>query len=415
MSKVTALVVSAYEADLQPLAAASLAASLQHVGFEVAAWDAHIFPQDRPEQDYDLVMICVPLFEGLERGIMLAESFQHTGAKVLVSGQYAKLFPGDFLRLADGVIMEEPEQLVFDIARAFAGEVELTDIPGIRSATKYIGRPKSRDIQWFRPLRELLPPITAYSGHESKFGLLGNIEATRGCHHRCAYCSVYAATGVRVTVLDQDVVVNDACQVSDQGANHLAFVDAEFFSVRKHGPESLKRIANEVGPVTFEFTTRFDHILEFTSEIEELTQYGLRSITSALEFPSDTVLTALDKGIDTALTKRAIKVAQDLGVELAPTFIPFTPWVTYDELLRFDDFIEETGLGYAITPTARQTRLYLYKGSPLLSSPYMQGVELIDQGYLYDWKHDDPRVDELWAELREQAEAAGTSRCCVRC
>ncbi len=415
MSTLTALVVSAYEAELQPLAAASLAASLAHAGFEVSAWDAHIFPDARPEGEFDLVMLCVPLFEGLERGLTLAGTYAPTRAVVLACGQYAKLFPNDFARVCDGVVMEEPEQLVDDLARVFAGSVELAAVPGIKTATSYVGRPRSRDTQWFRPRRELLPSIWEYAGHDSKWGLLGNIEATRGCHHRCAYCSVYAATGVRVTPLAQDVVVEDACQVSDQGATHMAFVDAEFFSIRRHSGEILKRIAAEVGPVTFEFTTRFDHILEFTDEIEELTKHGLKSITSALEFPSDTVLTALDKGIDTALTKRAIKVAHDLGIELAPTFIPFTPWVTYDELLRFDDFLEETGLTERITPTGRQTRLYLYKGSPLLGSPHMAGVDLIDQGYLYDWRHSDPRVDELWAELREQADSAGQSRCCVRC
>ena len=72
----------------------------------------------------------------------------------------------------------------------------------------------------------------------------------------------------------------------------------------------------------------------------------------------------MDKEADVDLMRRAIRTVHDAGLELAPTFIPFTPWVTYDELLRFDDFLDETNLAPRVTPTARQTRLYLYKGSP---------------------------------------------------
>jgi hypothetical protein len=51
----------------------------------------------------------------------------------------------------------------------------------------------------------------------------------------------------------------------------------------------------------------------------------------------------------------------------------------------------------------------------LLNSKWLDGIELIDRGFYYDWKHSDPAVDELWEERHQQAAEAGVRRCCVRC
>lgn len=165
--------------------------------------------------------------------------------------------------------------------------------------------------------------------------------------------------------------------------------------------------------MTFELTTRFDHILEFEAEINQMTALGLRVITSALGFPSEKVLQVFDKGIDVPGIKKAIGAAKAAGLELRPTFITFTPWVSLAEIQSLKDFLDETGIADWVDHTARQTRLLLFKGSPLLGSPWLEGVELID--LYYDWVHPDPAVDELWAERRREAVEAGATRCCVRC
>jgi hypothetical protein len=102
-------------------------------------------------------------------------------------------------------------------------------------------------------------------------------------------------------------------------------------------------------------------------------------------------------------------------VTLSPTFIPFTPWVTYDELLGFEDWLVRTGLAATTHPTSLQTRLLLFKGSPLLDSPWMSDVPLTENRFSFDWRHDDDRVEELWRQRRDDAEHAGAVRCCVKC
>jgi radical SAM superfamily enzyme YgiQ (UPF0313 family) len=244
---------------------------------------------------------------------------------------------------------------------------------------------------------------------------MGNIEVTRGCHHKCTYCSVYGAYDGGVAPYQVDTVVADACQLAEEGIRHFTFIDAEFLNSRSLGIDVVRRITAELGPITFEFTTRVDHILDYGPLLEEFVSLGLRRVTSALEFPSDRILRIFDKGIDVADMRRAIAEAERIGFELNPTFIPFTPWVRYEELLTFEDFLEETGLARVADPTVLQTRLLLFKGSPLLDSPWMDGVTTRDRGFWVDWTHADRRVDALWEQRRIEAEGSGRVRCCVKC
>jgi hypothetical protein len=196
---------------------------------------------------------------------------------------------------------------------------------------------------------------------------------------------------------------------------HFCFIDAEFFNSATIGIGVAQKLADRLGPITFELTTRVDHILDYTAELEKLVSLGLRRVTSALEFPSDRILRIFDKHIDVAHMRAAIAEAGRIGFELYPTFIPFTPWIEYAELLGFEDFLVDTGLARVTDPTALQTRLLLFKGSPLLSSPWMEDVATSDRGFWVEWTHPDRRVEDLWQERRAEAEGAGRGRCCVKC
>jgi radical SAM superfamily enzyme YgiQ (UPF0313 family) len=244
---------------------------------------------------------------------------------------------------------------------------------------------------------------------------MGNVEVTRGCHHKCTYCSVYGAYDGGVAPYRLETLLSDVRQLADEGVRHFYFIDAEFFNSRTLGIQAIRQVAAEFPGSTFEFTTRVDHIQDYPDLLAELVSLGLRRVTSALEFPSDRILRIFDKGIDVANMREAIALAERIGFELNPTFIPFTPWVRYEELLTFEDFLIETGLARVVEPTALQTRLLLFKGSPLLRSPWLADIDLVDRGFHYDWTHPDRRVEELWRQRRSEAEGAGAMRCCVKC
>ena len=244
-------VVSAFEAKLQPILAASAAGALRSAGAQVTAWDADVCPDDFPGSDFDLVLISIPSYEGIEAGAQAAGRFKTAGApRVLVCGQYAWLNADALAPVTDGVVIDEPEGMTAQLLAYARGEATASQTEGIFTGGT---RPKPRRRtarDWQLPARDLFPPIANYPEHCTKWGLLGNIEATRGCHHRCSYCAVYAAYGVAAIPIDQEMVLADAAQLAAQGARHFAFVDAEFFNTRRHALNIMQAAAERFGPVT---------------------------------------------------------------------------------------------------------------------------------------------------------------------
>jgi radical SAM superfamily enzyme YgiQ (UPF0313 family) len=416
MSAPRVLVASAFEAEMQPLSSACAGAAMRAQETDVVGWDAHRFPDAVPEGPFDLVMVSVQQFEGVERGLELSSRLAAASdATVIAFGQYAQMNHREFLKVADGIAMDEPERISPELAEVARGERAPAAVPALMTRGGMRPRPPRRRIDVTAPARDLFPSLVHYEAHHSPFGLMGNVEASRGCHHKCTYCSVYGAYDGGVAAYEADTILADCRQLAEEGVRHFCFIDAEFFNSRTIGAGAVERLVQEIGPITFELTTRVDHILAYTTQLERLVSLGLRRVTSALEFPSDRILRIFDKHIDVAHMRACIIEAERLGFQLYPTFIPFTPWVEYDELLRFEDFLVETGLARVTDPTALQTRLLLFKGSPLLDSPWMEDIATVDRGLWVEWTHPDRRVEELWRERRADAEDVGKVRCCVKC
>lgn len=416
MSQPRILVASAFEAEMQPLASACAAAAIRTQDAEVVGWDAYLFPDALPEGPFDLALISVQQFDGLDKGMELARRMSaQYDATLIAFGQYAQLNHRAFLGVVDGVAMDEPERIAAELVDAAAGRCALASVPALMTASGMTPKPPRRRIGGSVPARDLFPSLVHYPAHHSPFGLMGNVEASRGCHHKCTYCSVYGAYDGAVAAYESATVLDDALQLAEEGVRHFCFIDAEFFNSRTIGVGVVERLVDRIGPVTFEFTTRVDHILDYPKELEHLVSLGLRRVTSALEFPDNRILRIFDKHIDVEHIKAAVAEAERIGFELYPTFIPFTPWVEYEELLGFEDFLVSTGLARVTDPTALQTRLLLFKGSPLLNSPWMEDIATVDRGFWVEWTHPDRRVEELWRERRSEAEGAGRLRCCVKC
>jgi radical SAM superfamily enzyme YgiQ (UPF0313 family) len=415
MSLPRVLVVSAFEAEMQPLASACAAAALLAQGIDVTGWDAHLRPDAEPDGPFSLILISVQQFEGLDRAMALARRLTGRQARLVAFGQYAQLNHRAFLDVVDGVAMDEPERIASELAEVARGTRELATVPAMITAAGVTPKPPGRRIAVPAPARNLFPSLVHYQAHHTPFGLMGNIEGTRGCHHKCTYCSVYGAYDGAVAAYDPDTVLADAMQLADEGVRHFCFIDAEFFNSRSIGTRAVERLADAIGPITFELTTRVDHILDLGQELDRLVSLGLRRVTSALEFPSDRILRIFDKHITVEDLKAAVRQAKRIGFELYPTFIPFTPWIEYEELLGFEDFLVATGLASVTDPTALQTRLLLFKGSPLLASPWMEDIATADRGFWVEWTHPDRRVEELWQQRRLEAESTGRQRCCVKC
>jgi radical SAM superfamily enzyme YgiQ (UPF0313 family) len=373
-----------------------------------------------------LVAIAIPLFDSLAPGIEIAERTRQVNpsAHVTFFGQYATInYARLVARYSDSCIVGEWEEPLVALAARVGGDADRA-VPGLVEANRSVAcspaRPYMPRDKFRVPTRDLLPPLHKYpqAGVTKLCGsdrVVGATEITRGCHHRCLYCSVFAAYDGKVLVVPEELVEADVGNLVAQGANHITFIDAEFFNTKYHGLKILRKLHAAFPGLTYDFTTRIDHLLENKESLREMRSFGVRFITSALEFPSDTVLEAIHKEFRAADIEEAIAFMDDVGIRLNPSFIVFNPWIRLEDLVRFPDFVRRNGLDDIIDPIQYETRLHLYRGSPLLQTPSIRALELTEQEFQFEWKHPDRRVDELYREMMTPPEPGVFKRCCLKC
>ena len=422
----SSILVSIFEGGYQPINALTGLAALRNAGHDTDFLDAYVEGYDVDQlKDYDTIILPVPLFDSLNSAIQLCKELDDAGCKAdkVMFGQYAtinaKYLSG---RYADHVVSGEWEVPLVSLMDRKAGSndpVINVYSNGRKTPEQTMQMLKLRGTM-AKPLRQSAPHLSKYPqphlttlmGEEK---IVGGLELTRGCHHKCTYCSVFSAYDGKVLLGDLEQVLEDIDALVEQGMEHMTFIDAEFFNATRRSFDALAQIHDRHPNLTFDFTTRVDHILENRDLLQELYDMGVRVITSALEFPKNEVLEQVRKEVDVDDLKESVRLVQNSGITLNPTFIMFNPWVTLEDFPRFHDFLVETGMENDVDPIQFETRLHLYKGSPLLKNETVKQLRLEEKEFHYDWFHTDERVDELFHASVTPAVEGEFKRCCLKC
>ena len=423
-----AVIVSTFEGGYQPMTAITATTALRAAGFDADLLDVYVDgPQPGRLKEAEIIGISVPLYDSLTCGIQVAQDIRASNptASIIFFGQYATINASRLSgRHGDFAVAGEWEVPLVELVAQLKGGAVPKQIAGIldsQNAKRNVAvRPwLSRD--HFRvPDRTLAPPLSKYPQPQiekltGKPQIVGAVETTRGCHHKCTYCSVFAAYDGKVLLVPRQIVVDDVRALMRQGMTHLSLTDADFFNAKHHGIAIVRQLHEEFPKLTYDLTTRVDHILQHQDALAELSRLGLRFITSALEFPKQLVLDEVRKEMTVAMLDDAIAVLRDIGIVLNPTFIMFNPWIGLEDLARFNDFVESNGMEEVIDPIQYETRLHLYKGSPLLANRSIQALALDEHEFHFEWRHPQPDVDELYQENLTPVEQGVFKRCCLKC
>ncbi|HEX3565110.1 MAG TPA: CUAEP/CCAEP-tail radical SAM protein, partial [Acidimicrobiales bacterium] len=153
--------------------------------------------------------------------------------------------------------------------------------------------------------------------------------------------------------------------------------------------------------LTFDCTTKVEHILRQPEALPDLADGGCAFVVSAFESVNDTTLAALDKGHTVAEASAAIVALRDHGIEVRPSWLPFTPWTTIEDLVDLADFVLDHDLVPNVDPVQYTIRLLVPEGSLLLSrsdmTPHLGPYDADHLGWT--WTHPDPEIDLLQREL----------------
>ncbi|MDQ1432264.1 MAG: hypothetical protein QOF40_2866 [Actinomycetota bacterium] len=362
------LLVATYELGQQPGSLGSATAHLRAQGHQVRAVDVSVDPWDPALADWaDEVAFSVPMHTATRLARDLARSVDRP---IRCFGLYA-------------------DQCV-DFAVPVAWDAAL-------------------------PARDLLPPLDRYArlavGGEQR--LVGSVLASHGCAHRCRHCPVPVVFDGRVQRLDETAVLDDIAQLVAAGAQHVTFGDPDFLNAPPHSRRIVRAMHERFPQLTFDCTVKVEHVLRHADVWPEFAVAGCAFVVSAFESVNDAILERLDKGHTTVDAARAVTVLRDAGIDVRPSWMPFTPWTTPDDVVALLDFVHEHDLVGSVDPVQYTVRLLLPRGSLLLAHPDLAGRigEWDDERSSFTWTADDPTVDELQlrlAALVEQHAASGT-------
>jgi radical SAM superfamily enzyme YgiQ (UPF0313 family) len=268
--------------------------------------------------------------------------------------------------------------------------------------------------QEFRvPARDGLPPLDRYARLETGDGqrkLVGYVEASRGCAHRCRHCPIPPVYEGRLRIVQQEVVLRDIEQLVALGAEHITFGDPDFLNGVGHSMRIVRRMHERFPDLSFDFTAKIEHILEHRELIPELGRLGCAFVVSAAESLSDRILEYLAKDHTAADIAEAVEITRAAGIALRPSLVSFTPWTTADDYVAVLDFVEERGLIHHVDPVQYAIRLLVPPGSWLLDLPELREHlgELEEERLAYAWEHPDPAMDRLHRAVSDRVEAAAS-------
>lgn len=398
------LLISTYELGHQPLHVAAPAAELIAQGWDVSALDLAVDPWDaRVLEGVDAVALSVPMHTAMRLAIETAGRIKDLRPDMPVAfyGLYAGVGRDRTLGVvADRLICGEYEDALVEWVASLGGSA-----PG-EGVSVDIGRRKFRV-----PARHVLPPIERYAhlatptGHKQ----VGYVEASHGCRHRCTHCPIPAVYDGRYRITGEATVIADIAQLAEAGAGHVTFGDPDFLNAPAYAVEVVEAAHERFPELSFDITVKVEHILAQRHLWARLAAAGVIFVVSAIESLDAAILERMDKNHTADDAEEAVGIVRSAGVELHPTWLPFTPWSTVAGVADIASFVWRHDLASVTDPVQLSIRLLIPDGSLMLSvpdlAPHLTGFDATALGHT--WKAADPALDALQVELAALAEAGG--------
>lgn len=409
------LLLACYEMGHQPLSLALPAAVLRRAGHAVRVVDLAVeaLPREAATQAR-IIGIAAPMHTALRLGVRAAGEVRalNPTAHITFYGLYAWL-NADYLleTVADSVIAGEYEAPLVKLVESIETGGDLKDpvsIPGV-STRDHRERPHLVRLSLPEPDRAGLPDLSHYARYldNERYSLSGYVEGSRGCLHTCRHCPVVPVYGGRFFIVPVETVMTDIRTQVRAGAEHITFGDPDFLNGPGHALKLARALHAEFPRVTFDFTTKVEHILQHRALIPEFRALGASFAVSAFESVSDDVLRRLHKGHTRADMDEALAVLEAARLPVQPTWLPFTPWTTLDDYIDMLAWIRERGLIANVPSVQLSIRLLIPPGSALLAdNPPGSLGKLEPANFAYAWQHPDPRMDELQARVTIIAEGS---------
>lgn len=266
----------------------------------------------------------------------------------------------------DSVVLGEGEETFSKLVKAISESSSWGNLDGIafeKSDKIVINRPATKvgidSLPW--PSRNVLPVCLEKTGYAT-------ILASRGCYGMCTFCSNQAfeqsSTGPNWRGRDPADVVDEIEGLkSSYGVDSFKFNDPNLFGPGRFGRKHVIDMCHEIisRNLIGLHLMGFCRSNDIDTEVARLMRKaGFERILIGIESASPEILKLFQKGESLQTIKRSIDILRQVGIDIVPGFMIFSPYTTVETLGIDLDFLDT----YGFTPTLSKS-LRVFDGTPL--------------------------------------------------
>jgi anaerobic magnesium-protoporphyrin IX monomethyl ester cyclase len=251
-----------------------------------------------------------------------------------VIGTHVTVRPEEALaeKAVDIVVRGEPEGIIRELCRC-AGM--WTAVPGISWRDDDGTIRHNADASLLEPEAIPAPDWEDLDRDAYRLPLKGRrflmVAPVRGCPYRCAFCTAPLYYGYRLRRRPVAQVVDEmAASVSRYGIREFFFWADTFTADHRYVLDLCRAVLERELRISWTCNSRVDTIGEETLRL--MKQAGLWMISFGLESGNDAILATSGKGITTAQSRAAVKLAERLGIRTAGHFMFGLPGETEETM-----------------------------------------------------------------------------------
>ncbi len=266
----------------------------------------------------------------------------------VVGGHHATIMPDDFasphidlIVMGEGVVAFQEILARFEQGRGFDGIPGLAFAKNGSLARTECAPVEDLDVYPF-PDRALTAKYRPYY-YSEWMRPLASIRTSKGCPYRCKFCGQWKVTGGRYVKRKPEKVVEELASLDEE---FVFFADDESL-VDVSRMKEMATLIREAGLKKRYFLYgRSDTIARNADLLALWREVGLERVFVGLEFFRDEDLNDIRKGSTARDNEQAVRILQDLGVDLYASFI-VRPEFTRADFAAFRQYCRDLDLDFA--------------------------------------------------------------------
>lgn len=203
----------------------------------------------------------------------------------------------------------------------------------------------------------LSPTVSSYATFTGKKNLF-HIATSRGCPHRCCFCSSHTVHGRKMRYHSVERVKDDLMRLKEEhGVETIGFQDDNFMADKQRALKIIN-IAKQLKMNVF-FQSGLPLYALDRKMLETIKEAGLNQLVLAIESGSNRVLREImHKPIDLSIVKRVISDCRHLGIDTDANILIGLPGETKQDIEDTREFLK----------TLDATWFRIYVATPLIGS-----------------------------------------------